>query len=171
MAYPSWLAKKYRNHWDHPWRSTARRSVGFRAHLLRHKHLSPHFTLRESSGAEYNRQVGNSVPRVLQPAAQAHAFKLEQLRHEIGDRPVRMVGWYRSPRHNRAVGGAALSKHRLAIATDHPKEWVDAVGRQRVMRAAEKVFAHGGVGVYPGGNIHLDNRSGRARWSSWVPGR
>ena len=163
MAYPKGLPKRYRWHWAHPWRLRARRHRGFKRWLRRNGYLSPNFTLREAACKD-----GTNVPAGrMRRRAQRHAFRLERLRHALGDRPVAVISWYRTAEYNRRIGGASLSQHISAIATDHPRQWVDAMGRQRVLRHAERIFRSNGLGLYPGGSVHCDSRGFRARWSSW----
>lgn len=135
---------------------------GFRRWLQRHGYLTPHFRLSEAACSD-----GTPVPRSTIARARRHAFRLERLRHAIGDQPIETLSWYRSPAHNAAVGGASQSRHMDAWATDHDKAWVDRVGRARVRMAAERIWGDGGVGTYPSGSMHFDSRGSRARWSSF----
>jgi hypothetical protein len=160
--YPKGLPKKYRKHWDRPWTQRARLNRGFRLWLGRNGYLTPHFTKEEARSHN-----GEWVPRELLKHARNHAFNLEQLRHELGDVSIPIVSWYRSERYNREIRGATKSQHIQARATDHPREWVERVGRARVNAAADKVFRDGGVGRYPAGSVHFDSRGFRARWTSF----
>jgi GH24 family phage-related lysozyme (muramidase) len=160
---PPALPAKWRDHWRRPWLRKARRNLGFRHWLGRHGYLTPHFTKAEAASKD-----GRPIPKHLRPAARNHAFKLERIRHELGDEPLPIVSWYRSPEHNVAVGGARFSKHMAAIATDHPRQWVDANGGQdAILRLADRVNVNG-FGRYPGGNVHMDSRHGPLTiWSTW----
>jgi GH25 family lysozyme M1 (1,4-beta-N-acetylmuramidase) len=160
--YPPWLPAPYRPLWAQPWDERAVGDAKFRVLLEGHGYLSPHFRLREARCKD-----GTSVPGNLTRRASDHAFALEALRHRLGDRPIPVISWYRTPAHNRRVGGARASKHIQAIATDHPRSWVDQVGRARVLREGNIVFARGGMGVYPSGSLHFDSRGTRARWNSF----
>jgi hypothetical protein len=161
-AYPAWLPAAYRPLWSQPWDGRAARDGKFRELLDRRGYLTPHFRLSEARCKD-----GAAVPRALRHRARDHAFALESLRHRLGDRAIPVISWYRTPAHNRKVGGARGSKHMEAIATDHPKNWVDRIGRARVLREGNVVFARGGMGVYPSGSLHFDSRKARARWSSF----
>lgn len=154
---------RYLQQWNHPWTRKAKHGIRFRRWLNSHGLLSPHFTVAEARCAD-----GTNVKGMIKVRARNHAFDLERLRHELGDAPIPIVSWYRTPAHNRAVHGAQNSRHMKGDATDHPKEWVDRVGRARVLNAGDRVFANGGMGVYPGGNVHFDSRGVKARWSDWI---
>ena len=162
MSYPKKLPKRYRYHWSHPWTRKAKYSPGFRRWLGKHGYLSPNFTLREARCKD-----GTDVPRRMRYRARNHAFNLERVRHGIGDKPVQIISWYRTKRWNNLQGGARKSQHLRAVATDHPRQWVDKVGRSKVLIAGNKVFKSGGMGTYPSGAVHFDSRGYRARWSSF----
>jgi hypothetical protein len=160
VAYPKTLPKNLRRHWRRPWSYRARRSKKFKAWLRGHGYLSPHFRKEEAACKD-----GTFVPGRLLPNAQKHAFNLERLRHRLGDKPVRIISWYRTPSYNKQVGGASLSQHVNALATDHPVDWVRKF--PRFDHHANIVFRRGGFGTYPAGNRHVDSRGIFARWSSF----
>jgi hypothetical protein len=161
MAIPN-VPAKYAEHWRHPWTDAARKSRGFRRWLNKHGYLTPHFRISEARCKHCGR-----LPFVVKVRARKHAFNLERFRHELGDRPVSILSWFRCRTHNTNIGGATNSRHMKGDATDHTKQWVERVGRSRFNAAAEKVFQSGGVGSYPSGSKHLDSRGTRARWSSF----
>lgn len=81
---------------------------------------------------------------------------LEAIR-ALNGRPLRIVSGYRSPEHNKRVGGALRSQHLYGRAADIP------AGRATVAQAA----AAGAVGIGSRGEwaIHVDTRPGPpARW-------
>lgn len=161
---PAWLPKRYVYHWRHPWTKRASRHPGFRLLLARHALLSPHFSYREAASKD-----GQAIPRRLRTQARNHAFKLERLRHELGDVSIPITSWYRSPAHNRVVGGAAKSKHMDAIAVDIPVAFVQR--HKNFDMIADRIFREGGMGSYPGGARHVDSRGIKARWTTFTPGR
>lgn len=82
---------------------------------------------------------------------------LERIRSAIG-KPLQIVSGYRSPSHNRAVGGARRSYHLQGRAADLPRG---------VVTVAQAVAAGaGGIGRCDGWAVHVDDRrrpaSGRA---------
>lgn len=86
--------------------------------------------------------------------------KLQALRDLLG-RPLIVNSAYRSPEHNKAVGGAKNSFHMKANAYDvrmdnhDPAEYIDA--------AIAVGFT--GIGTYPKQNfVHVDDRGYEARW-------
>lgn len=89
---------------------------------------------------------------------------LEPLRRRFG--PVVVMSGYRTADYNHRVGGAPHSFHiyepgRAGVAADvvpatgEPRQWYDFLDR----------LGAGGLGLYRG-HVHVDNRPGRARWSS-----
>jgi peptidase M15-like protein len=154
---------RYRKLWARPWTLRARSSPGFKKWLLEEGLLSPNFAVREARCKD-----GSPVPHSLIPACQRHAFNMERLRHRLGDRPIPITSWYRTPSWNAHVGGARGSKHIDAVATDIPVEFVERVGTHTFDRHANIVFRNGGFGQYPGGARHTDTRGYRSRWTSWT---
>lgn len=129
-------------------------------------HYSPHFTRAEleCKGSECR---GKRPPAEVEKRLTLLAADLELLRHELGG-ALGIASGYRCPVHNKRVGGAAGSRHMVGDAAD----LVVPPGEQaRYFAAAERVpaFRNGGIGVYPGGAVHVDRRGYKARWNSWTP--
>lgn len=165
MAAPKFVKRTGRFNrwrWKHPWSVFARRSKRFRKFCWDNGYVSPHFSRQEWASKD-----GTPVPYSLRRNAQRQAFSLERLRHALGDKPLSGISYYRSPEHNAAVGGASQSRHMQADATDFSEATVDSFGRTRFLNTAERFYANDGVGVYPGGSVHLDQRGYRSRWSSY----
>lgn len=162
-SYPAGLPARYHAMWDKPWSRQAALSRGFHLWCWRHGLVSPHFTR-----AEWGCHDGTPVPASLRRNAQRHAFNMEKFRQALGGVAIPVISAYRDDAYNRQIHGAKASRHVKGDATDVSKEWVDQIGHQRIMAAANKVFANGGVGVYPSGSMHLDSRGFKARWSSFV---
>lgn len=161
---PRNLPAKYHHLWKYPYGRRARRNKGFKKWLRQNGYLSPNFKINEARCHDSNRTrpTGKILGR-----AQKHAFNLEQLRWRLGNVPIPVNSWYRTPAHNAAVGGASQSRHMSGDATDHTRQWVDKVGRAKVLREAHIVFKRGGIGIYPGGALHFDSRGYFATWTSW----
>ena len=78
--------------------------------------------------------------------------KLQSLRNRLG-KPLIVNSGYRSPAHNRAVGGAPASKHMLGTAFDISMSNHDPV----VFEAAARAVGFLGFGYYPrSGFMHID---------------
>jgi len=152
-------AHPYRQAWDRPWGRVARRLPGFKRFCWRHGFVSPNYTR-----AEWASKDGTPVPHHLRRNAQRQAFNLERLRHRLGDKPLGGLSYYRSPAHNRAVGGASQSRHMSADATDFSSQTINRFGRSRFMAACNDIWKNGGVGTYSSGSAHTDSRGHRARW-------
>ncbi|GAB2779732.1 D-Ala-D-Ala carboxypeptidase family metallohydrolase [Streptomyces daliensis] len=104
-------------------------------------------------------------------AAQAKAnalltmWKLEALRHALGDQSIRVTSGFRSKACNDAVGGAPSSRHLYGDAADLGS------GPHSLCTLAKQARAHGFNGIlgpgYPGhdDHTHVDHRSSRY-WSA-----
>lgn len=162
---PSWLQGDHEKElWRKPWTvsPSSPQSADFKKRLWDHGFASPHLTRREAGSKD-----GTPVPDRLRHKCQYHAFKLERVRHECGDKPMTPLSWYRSPSHNANVGGVSNSQHLEAWATD----WDDAtrarLGGEKFDNAMERAFANGGRGYVgrTGGPVrHVDNGTQR----TWV---
>lgn len=92
-------------------------------------------------------------------------WKLEALRHALGDKPIRVTSGFRSRACNNAVGGASASRHLYGDAADL------GAGPNSLCALAKQARYHGFRGIlgpgYPGHNdhAHVDHRSSRY-WSA-----
>ncbi|WP_427761822.1 D-Ala-D-Ala carboxypeptidase family metallohydrolase [Streptomyces sp. DSM 41931] len=92
-------------------------------------------------------------------------WKLEALRHALGDQPIRVTSGFRSQSCNSAVGGASNSRHLYGDAADL------GAGSHSLCTLAKQARNHGFNGIlgpgYPGHNdhTHVDHRSSRY-WSA-----
>ena len=82
--------------------------------------LSEHFTLEELtfSATAQRKQIDNKPPADVLENMKRLAAGLEEVRAALGNRPMRINSGYRSPKLNRAVGGARLSAHMAGYAAD-----------------------------------------------------
>lgn len=93
--------------------------------------------------------------------------KLQALRNKLGA-PMIVNSAYRSPEHNRNVGGAKGSKHMEGIAFDVRMDNHDP---DTYISAALSV-GFKGIGTYPKQNfVHVDARPTRANWGKPFPKR
>lgn len=115
--------------------------------------------------SEFACKDGSPVPPELIPNVKKLAEQLQVIRDTVGA-PLYISSSYRTPAHNKAVGGAKNSQHLQAKAADISTR--NKTPKQ-LARIIEKLIAEGkiaikGVGVYPG-FVHVDIRSGKAaRW-------
>ena len=114
--------------------------------------LAPHFRVKEFACSDGTDTVFVS-PELVEV--------LEKLRSHFG-RPVRVLSGYRTEAKNRAVGGAAYSRHKYGMAADIS---VEGVTPSTAAAYAETLLPdRGGIGVY-GTFVHVDVRSVRSRWT------
>lgn len=106
---------------------------------------------------------------MLTPASIDALQRLDQLRDAMGH-PLLVNSGYRSPEHNRAVGGAKASNHMKGIAFDIAMTNVDP---HRFEREAARL-GFNGIGLYPPQKpsgarnfIHIDTRATPWRGAQW----
>ncbi len=122
--------------------------------------ITPHFTQEEADCRD-----GTAVPVEYMPNV-LHVFtQLEVLRAAVGE-PINCNDVYRSPAHNKAVGGAPNSQHLIGKACDF---WVNGMTSTEVHTKIEELIAEGkmeqgGLGLYPT-FCHYDVRGHKARWN------
>ena len=117
------------------------------------------------SRQEFDCKDGTPVPPQFMDNVRRLAQQLQILRNEIKE-PVMITGsGYRTPEHNRRVGGAPNSQHLTASGADinarnyTPRQLANVI--ERLIR--EKKMMQGGIGVYKG-FVHYDIRGTKARW-------
>lgn len=85
---------------------------------------------------------------------------LQKIRTHFG-KAVNITSAYRTPSHNKSVGGTTYSQHLYGKAADIK---VNGVSPQKVVEYAEGVLRNnGGIGRYDT-FTHIDVRSGKSRW-------
>lgn len=115
--------------------------------------------------SEFDCKDGTKVPKEYHKNLKKLATNLQALRDFMGA-PVYVSGsGYRTPKHNKAVGGAPKSQHLTASAAD-----INVKGFKplEVYRTIERlindgVMEQGGLGLYDT-FIHYDIRGKKARW-------
>jgi zinc D-Ala-D-Ala carboxypeptidase len=94
--------------------------------------------------------------------------KLNELRNAYGG-PIYVISGYRSPEHNRAVGGARNSLHVEGLAADLRLP-VNGAARLRLLELSFRIGGFSGRGFYPK-FIHVDMRHLIGRKPAyWVSG-
>lgn len=93
---------------------------------------------------------------------------LQAMRTHFGA-AVNITSGYRTPAHNKAVGGAQSSQHLYGKAADIQ---IDGVPPAEAAAYAETLLdGRGGIGLYPpkdgrpAGWVHVDVRSQKSRWT------
>jgi hypothetical protein len=79
--------------------------------------LSPHFTLEELTHTDH-RTLDNTPNDEERANLQRLAEFLEQVKHELYDKPIMVNSAFRSKAVNDAVGSKDTSQHRLGCAAD-----------------------------------------------------
>lgn len=86
---------------------------------------------------------------------------LQNIRDYFG-KPVTITSAYRTPPHNKSVGGTTYSQHLYGMAADIK---VSGVGPKKVAVYAEKILKNaGGIGTYDT-FTHIDVRPSKSRWN------
>lgn len=114
---------------------------------------------------EFDCKDGTKVPEQYMSNVQEVANNLQVLRDHINE-PIMVTGsGYRTPTHNKKVGGAKLSQHLTASGADinarnySPKQLAQVIENL----IDQGIMKQGGIGVYPG-FVHYDIRGTKARW-------
>lgn len=92
------------------------------------------------------------------------AKNLQVLRNDV-KKPVTIMSGYRSPQHNKNVGGASKSQHMMGMAADIK---IPGMTPKQIYNKIEELIGkgqmqQGGMGLYPT-FVHYDVREGKARW-------
>lgn len=114
--------------------------------------------------SEYQSKDGASTPLELIPNIKENADNLQVLR-DYFDAPIMINSGYRSPSHNKSIGGAKYSQHLQGKASDivvkgyTPKEVFNAIEQL----ISEGRMKQGGLSEY-NTFVHYDVRGNKARW-------
>lgn len=115
--------------------------------------------------SEFDCKDGTAVPKEFHSNVHKLAENLQALRDYLNV-PIAITGsGYRTPSHNKKVGGAKNSQHLTASAADinaknHTPKQLAAVIEKLI---SEGKMRQGGIGIYPG-FVHYDIRGNKARW-------
>lgn len=86
---------------------------------------------------------------------------LQAIRSHFG-RTTNVNSGYRTPSHNKKVGGEEYSQHLYGLAADIE---VKGIKPKTVAAYAEKLLPNmGGIGIYSWG-VHIDVRKTKSRWN------
>jgi len=113
---------------------------------------------------EFDSKDGSTMPADVLHNIQKVANQLQALRDVLG-RSITINSGYRSPAHNKRIGGVRNSQHVKGTAGDIV---VSGMKPKDVAKAIETLISsgdmlQGGIGVYPT-FVHYDIRKTRARW-------
>ena len=113
---------------------------------------------------EFQCKSGTTMPDAVFKNIRALAFALQLIRDELRA-SITITSGYRSPEHNRTIGGAQNSMHMSGLAADFKVYGMDpkAVSAiiERLIR--EGKVPQGGLKAYKSW-VHYDIRGERARW-------
>ncbi|GGU53381.1 D-Ala-D-Ala carboxypeptidase family metallohydrolase [Streptomyces lavendofoliae] len=124
-----------------------------------------HFTYAELNDCNTTWAGGAVSAATAKANALRTMWKLEAMRHALGDQPITVTSGFRSHACNDAVGGASGSRHLYGDAADL------GAGPHSLCRLAQQARYHGFNGIlgpgYPGhgDHTHLDHRADRF-WSA-----
>ncbi|QNP65227.1 D-Ala-D-Ala carboxypeptidase family metallohydrolase [Streptomyces genisteinicus] len=124
-----------------------------------------HFTYGELNNCNSTWAGGAVSAATAKDNALRAMWKLEALRHALGDQPIRVTSGFRSVACNNAAGGASSSRHLYGDGVDLGS------GPHSLCTLAKQARNHGFRGIlgpgYPDHNdhTHLDHRSGQF-WSA-----
>ncbi|SDF38264.1 zinc D-Ala-D-Ala carboxypeptidase [Lentzea fradiae] len=123
------------------------------------------FTYAELNRCNSDWSGGNVSAATARANALVSMWKLQAMRHALGDRPITVNGGFRSVTCNRNVGGVANSRHLYGDAVDL------GAGSMGFCALAKQARNHGFAEIlgpgYTGHNdhVHVAHRSGRF-WSA-----
>ncbi|WP_211269245.1 D-Ala-D-Ala carboxypeptidase family metallohydrolase [Saccharothrix syringae] len=123
------------------------------------------FSYAELNGCNSDWSGGRVSASTARANALVSMWKLQAMRHALGDQPIRVTSGFRSVSCNNAVGGASDSRHLYGDAVDL------GAGSHTLCRMAQQARNHGFNGIlgpgYPGhgDHTHVDHRGSRF-WSA-----
>lgn len=116
------------------------------------------------SKKEFDSKDGAQMPKEVFYNIQKLASQLQVLRNYLG-KPITINSGYRSPKHNKAIGGVSNSQHVLGKAADIK---VKGIKPEQLAIIIERLIDNGdmlqgGIGIY-NTFVHYDIRKTRSRW-------
>ena len=113
---------------------------------------------------EFESHDGSEMPSEVLDNIQILTQQLQVLRNYLG-RSIHISSGYRSPEHNKLIGGVKNSQHVLGKAADI---YVKGMPTSELHQTIEKLISEGkmiqgGLGLYSN-FVHYDIRNKKARW-------
>lgn len=121
--------------------------------------LTKNFTRRE-----FKSKDGSKMPEDVLCNIKDLADNLQVLRDFLGE-PIRINSAYRSPAHNKAIGGVKNSQHVLGKAADIKVKDIETKDLYLIIESLiiDGQMTDGGLGLYDT-FVHYDIRGSKARW-------
>lgn len=121
--------------------------------------LTKNFTKRE-----FKSRDGAPMPDDVLTNIKELASNLQVLRDFLGE-PIRINSAYRSPEHNKAIGGVKNSQHILGRAADIKVKDIETKDLYLIIDSLilDGKMKDGGLGLYDT-FVHYDVRGSKARW-------
>lgn len=121
--------------------------------------LTRNFTQRE-----FKSRDGSKMPEDVLCNIKDLADSLQVLRDFLGE-PIRINSAYRSPEHNKAIGGVKSSQHILGKAADIKVKDIETKDLYLIIDSliVDGKMKEGGLGLYDT-FVHYDIRGSKARW-------
>lgn len=118
---------------------------------------------------EFESKDGSDMPNDVYKNIKELAQNLQIIRNHIG-KPIIINSAYRSPAHNRRIGGVRNSFHTKGMAADIVIKGLSPKKLARIIKKLmnEGKIKKGGIGLY-NTFVHYDTRGYFAKWdnSSW----
>ncbi len=116
------------------------------------------------NSSEFDSKDGSEMPHSVYINVVKLAGQLQILRNYL-NKSIKVNSGYRSPSHNKSIGGVATSQHIKGKASDIVIKELSSV---EVYNTIELLISRGemkqgGLGLY-NGFVHYDIRGKRARW-------
>lgn len=113
---------------------------------------------------EFNSKDGKRMPQDVFDNVKILANNLQVIRDTINS-PIHINSGYRSPEHNKSVGGSPKSQHLLGKAADITSRDYTPTQLYAIIEGLilQNKISEGGLGLY-NGFVHYDIRGTKARW-------
>ncbi len=116
--------------------------------------------------SEFQSKDGSPMPSNVLANVRELANALQTIRASIGV-PLNINSAYRSPEHNKRVGGSPNSQHLLGKAADLSNSKLPPAQLAEVIEEliSRGYIPEGGIGIY-NTFVHYDIRGNKARWDN-----